>query len=84
MYICMWSTIQETTVFRHAQMHSSLLACRTVQCTQDAELDLFMDALDKLQHVMAELSSDHKFSGHYITVTISGVAWRHVNDCYYQ
>jgi hypothetical protein len=41
------------------------------QCTQDAEVDLFMDALDKVQRVMAKLSSGHKFSGHYNTVTIS-------------
>lgn len=55
-----------------------------VQYTQDAEVYLFVDALDKVQRVMAKLSSDFKFSGHYNTVTISDVAGRHVNDCYYQ
>ena len=53
-----------------------------VQYTQDAEVYLFMDALDKVQRVMAKLSSDRKFSGHCDTVTISGVAGRHFNDCY--
>jgi hypothetical protein len=53
-------------------------------CTQDAEVELFMDALGKVQRVMAKPSSDRKFSGHYNTVAISGDAGRHVNDCYYQ
>lgn len=55
-----------------------------VQYIQDAEVYLFMEALDKVQRVMAKLSSDIKFLGHYNTVTISGVAGRHVNDCYFQ
>jgi len=54
-----------------------------VQYTQDAEVYLLMGVLDKVQRVMSKLSSDRKFSGHYKTVKISGVAWRHVNDCYY-
>jgi hypothetical protein len=49
------------------------------QCTQDEEVDLFMVALNKVQRVMAKLSSDHKFSGRYNTVTISGVVRRHVD-----
>ena len=48
------------------------------QCTRDAEVHLFMVALDKVQRVMAKLSSDHKFSGRYNTVTISGVVRKHV------
>jgi hypothetical protein len=52
---------------------------RSAQCIQDAEVDLFMVALDKVQRVMAKLSSDHKFSGRYNIVTISDVVRRHVN-----
>jgi len=50
------------------------------QCTRDAEVHLFMVALEKVQRVMAKLSSDYKFSGRYNTVTISGVVRKHVND----
>jgi hypothetical protein len=43
-------------------------------CTQDEEAHMFIDAMDKLQCMMAKLSSDpsQKFSGSYNTVAISG------------